>query len=361
MTAAVKFSVGYRLPGDFGSMVDVFRDYRNDIVECYFAMLGDPSGRAPLGVRKGELDAGTFHVFWTEIRRIADLGIRPVLLLNAACYGKEAISKPFRTYFLETVRELRNEMGLTAVTTTSPFVAGEIKERHPEIEIRASVNMRLQSIRSMTYLADSFDGFYLAKELNRDVPTLRTIRSWADSTGKRIHLLANSGCLFHCPWQAFHDSMVAHEAEIIEQENVLQSAPSPCWDFMSKPEHRRLILRNTWIRPEDIGYYASLCDTMKLATRAHDNPRLVVEAYTKRSFDGNLLWLFEPSFLPVFEGMVLDNRRFPKDWFGKTSFCNKKCDNCNYCDEIYATVRTWPRSAPSRESSNPPTPNGDGP
>ena len=340
MTKAVTFSVGYRLPGDFGSMIDVFQDYRNDIVECYFAVPGDPSGRAPLGIRRGELDAESYHVFWTEIRRIVDLGIEPVLLLNAACYGKEAISKPFQTYFLETVQELRNEIGLTTVTTTSPFVAREIKERHPEIEIRASVNMRLQSIRSMMYLADSFDGFYLTKELNRDVPALRTIRSWANAHGKRIHLLANSGCLFHCPWQTFHDNTVAHETEIIKQENIPQSAPSPCWNYMKLPEHRRLVLRNTWIRPEDIDHYATLCDTMKLATRAHDNPRLVVEAYVKRSFSGNLLCLFEPSFLPVFEGTLLDNRRFPKDWFDQTSFCDKKCDGCRYCDETYTTVTT---------------------
>ncbi|MCL2743357.1 MAG: hypothetical protein FWE67_05855, partial [Planctomycetaceae bacterium] len=208
---ALKFSVGYRLPGNFGSMVDVFRDYRNSIAECYFALPGDPSGRAPLGVQRGELNAADYHVFWSEIQRITALGIKPVLLFNAACYGKEAISKAFQTYLLETLRELRQEIGLSSVTTASPFTAREIKNRYPEIEVRASVNMRLQSIRSLEYLTDSFDGFYLAKELNRDVSALRNIRSWADLCDKQIHLLANSGCLYHCPWQTFHDNMVAHE------------------------------------------------------------------------------------------------------------------------------------------------------
>ena len=335
---ALKFSIGYRLPGDFGSMVDIVQDYRNDVKECYFAMPGDPSGRAPLGVSHGELDVDAYHVFWMEMRRIVDLGVEPVLLLNAACYGKEAISANFQTYFLETVRQLRQEIGLVSVTTTSPFVAREIKDRHPDIEVRASVNMGLRSIRSLAYLTDSFDGFYLAKELNRDIPALREIRSWADSCGKRIHLLANSGCLYHCPWQSFHDNMVAHETEIIEQENVRQTAPSPCWDYMKIPEHRRLILRNTWIRPEDIEHYTPLCDTMKLATRAHDDPRRVIEAYLKRSYAGNLLCLFEPSFLPVFDEIVLDNRRFPEDWFSTTAFCNKKCDRCSYCDTVYSTI-----------------------
>ena len=301
-------------------------------------MPGDPSGRAPLGVRRGELDADAFHVFWMEICSIVDLGIKPVLLLNAACYGKETISTAFQTYFLETIRELQNEIGLATITTTSPFVAKEIKDRHPEINIRASVNMRLQSVRGLAYLTDSFDGFYLAKELNHDVPTLRHIRAWAKSCGKQTHLLANSGCLFYCPWQTFHDNMVAHETEIIEQENVRQTAPSPCWDYMKKPEHRRLVLRNTWIRPEDVDHYGSFCDTMKLATRAHDNPRRIIKAYINRSYSGNLLCLFEPSFLPIFGETILDNQKFPKDWFNKIAFCDKNCTDCSYCDDVYATV-----------------------
>jgi collagenase-like PrtC family protease len=338
-TGTLKFSIGYRLPSDFGSMVDICREYRREIKECYFAMPGDPSGRAPVGVRRGEWDAEVFPIFWSEIRQIVDLGIEPVLLLNAACYGKEAISQPFQAYFLETVRELCETIGLTVLTTTSPFVAKEIKDRYSSIEVRASVNMRLQSIHSLEYLSDSFDGFYLAKELNRDIPALREIRTWADSQGKRIHLLANSGCFFRCPWQTFHDSMVAHETEIREQQNVPLTAPSPCWDYLKNSEHHRLILRNTWIRPEDIDHYASLCDTMKLATRSHDNPGLVVDAYVKRFYAGNLLCLFEPSFLPVFANTILDNRRFPADWFDKTAFCNKKCDSCSYCNDVYSTVR----------------------
>jgi hypothetical protein len=98
-------------------MVDIVQDYRNDIKECYFAMPGDPSGRAPLGVSHGELDVDAYHVFWMEMRRIVDLGVEPVLLLNAACYGKEAISASFQTYFFVLFLQLRPELGFVSVTT----------------------------------------------------------------------------------------------------------------------------------------------------------------------------------------------------------------------------------------------------
>lgn len=334
----MKFAVGYGLPTEFGSIVDVIRDFREDIAECYFAMPGDPSGRGVLAVQHGSFDIPVVETFWNELREIVGMGVRPVLLYNASCYGREAVSKAFESYILKNVREVKDLLGVDCITTTSPFVAETLRAHLPGIELRASVNMRLYSLAAIEYLAPLFDSFYVAKELNRDIEALRRIKAWCDAHGKQIHLLANSGCLYHCPWQSDHDNRVAHESEIVENDNISQVYPSPCWGFIERPENQVQILQNTWIRPEDVDYYAGVTGIMKLATRMHYDPRRVVEAYVKRHFDGNLLTLFEPSYVPVMDGRIVDNAKFPAGWVTKVTTCGHMCETCNYCHDIWNKV-----------------------
>jgi len=330
--------VGYRLPTEYGSMVDIIRDFRDDIVECYFAMPGDPSGRGSLAVQHGALDIPSVETFWNEMREIVRMGVRPVLLYNASCYGKEAISEAFESYILKNVCEVKDLLGVACITTTSPFVAETVRAHFPDIELRASVNMRLYSLAALECLAPLFDSFYVAKELNRDMAALKRIRTWCDAHGKQIHLLANSGCLYHCPWQTDHDNRVAHEGEIAENCNVMQRYPSHCWDFIAQEENQARILQNTWIRPEDVNYYSGVTGVMKLATRMHSDPRRVVEAYVRRGFDGNLLTLFEPSYVPVMGGLIVDNMKFPTSWIKKVTTCGHVCDTCEYCHKVWAKV-----------------------
>ena len=72
----------------------------------------------------------------------------------------------------------------------------------------------------------------------------------------------------------------------------------------------------------------------------HTLPRMVIDAYAKAEYRGNLLDLFEPGFGPALAPYVMDNDKFPEDWFEKTSHCNKKCEQCNYCQSILRQVMT---------------------
>ncbi len=334
----VRFSVGYQLPGGGESLVEVIRDHREAVAECYFALPGDPSGRGALGVAAGELDNEAVTVFWNELQAIAAMGVRTVLLYNASCYGKEAVSTAFERYLWHGIREVRERLGVACVTTTSAFVAETVRARFPELELRASVNMRLYSVAALECLEPLFDSFYAAKELNRDLPALRHMAAWCRDRGKGLHLLANSGCLYHCPWQTEHDNRVAHESEIVENDNTPQRYPSPCWTHVANPANRLALLRRTWIRPEDVDAYAEVAPVIKLATRMHDDPRRVVAAYAARRFDGNLLTLFEPSYVPVLGGVGLDNTRFPADWHARVTTCGHDCERCGYCAEVWRQV-----------------------
>ena len=99
-----------------------------------------------------------------------------------------------------------------------------------------------------------------------------------------------------------------------------------------------MLLQNTWIRPEDLHNYEDLFDTVKLATRMHSLPGMVIDAYVRRSFFGNTLDLFEPGFSKAIAPYVINNDAFPKDWFTQTSQCDKMCHRCGYCKKVFDQV-----------------------
>ena len=80
--------------------------------------------------------------------------------------------------------------------------------------------------------------------------------------------------------------------------------------------------------------YKDKVDSIKVATRMHALPAMVIDAYARGSYHGNLADLFEPGHGPLFAPYVIDNDKFPPDWFTKTTKCNKYCHECNYCNEI---------------------------
>lgn len=334
----MKYAIGYQLPDELDSIVEIAKDYRDYLEEVYFAWPGEASGRSPLGIDGiYELDK-IKRVLLDELKQLDEMGIKLVLLFNSNCYGAEAISISLKKRICSIINEICKEIKIASVTTTSPFIAKTVKEAFPEIEIRASVNMRIGTIKGMEQMSDHFDGFYMQRDYNRDLSRVAKLKNWCTENDKKLYLLANSGCLNFCSSQTYHDNLVGHEAEIIIKENVETKYPSPCWEFMKQPKNWVNFLENSWIRPEDIENYNQWFTVAKLATRMHANPRKVLAAYVRRKFNGNLLDLTEPSYGPLFQNNIIDNTLFPADWFITTTKCNKECHACNYCREVIKKV-----------------------
>jgi collagenase-like PrtC family protease len=218
------------------------------------------------------------------------------------------------------------------------MAAKTVKENFPDIDVRASVNMQIGTIKGLKYVSHLFDSFYLRRECNRDIKKIKKINKWADRNEKKIHILINSGCLNYCSGQIFHDNLVAHEAEIGEMDNIEGWNPVICWDFYKNRNNWASFLQNSWIRPEDLYYYDDLFPVVKLATRMHSNPRKVIESYTERKHYGNLMDLFEPGHSILFYPYIIDNSRFPDDWFSKIQDCDKNCHDCSYCSQVLKEV-----------------------
>lgn len=336
----MKYTIGYQLfEGNEIPIKNIIDNYNSHISEVYFPWLDIAAGRSPLVTRRGHTDWTAQERIEKDLEYIKSHGIKLDLLLNGNCYGGKALSIELGNKVISVIEHLQYRLnGIDIVTTTSPYIANVIKSHFPDIEIRASVNMRIGTIKGMEYISHLFDSFYLQREYNRNLEHIVKLKSWCDKNNKKLNMLANSGCMIHCSGQTFHDNLVAHESEICETVNDNNFLAYTCWRFLKEKDNWVSILQNTWIRPEDIHNYETLFDTVKLATRMHSNPVRVIDAYVRQKYYGNLLDLCEPGYAPALLPYIIDNRKFPDDFFTQTAGCDKQCDSCSYCCEVLEKV-----------------------
>ena len=336
----MKFAIGYKHQSEGESFSALAFAY-DEVREVYFPWVDEPSGRPVLGFGEGDDSETVKEVLRDELTVLRTSGKKLDLLLNANCYGRMAMSFELQQHICAIIDELATwECKPDIVTAASPFVARTIKKYYPEIETRASVNMRLTTLQAMKYLAPWFDSYYIGRDVQRNIDNVKRIADWAHSNGKKVGILANSGCLRNCPWQTYHDNLIAHSAAASEVFPAPGFNPHLCWTLYADAANFPEILKATWIRPEDLHAYEPYVDFVKLATRQHSMPRLVVDAYVTGEFRGNLLDLLEPGFSPAFaKGRVaIDNTRFPEDWALKVGRCDRECTDCGYCEKVFAEV-----------------------
>ena len=338
----MKFAVGYQLTGNDRFLGEIIR-WKEKIGEVYFSWGGLANGRhaadtvadlSPWEARERTVG---------ELAVLAKAGIPFNLLLNGNCYGGDALSKPFFNTVCDTVDEVGERFGcLVSVTTTSPVLAHLIKVNFPDLEVRASVNMEIGTRVGVEYLAADFDGFYLARELNRDLPALKALAEYCRSIGKKVAILTNSGCLSHCPARQFHDNLVAHEREIMARDNAV-AFRGVCDGFL-RENPSAFLSRLNFIRPEDLPLYEGIVDLFKLATRVNPAPETVLRAYAEGRYAGNLPELLEPDHAARLYPAVIENKALPPDFGERVSHCGGVCrsgGNCDYCHAAYlGAVRT---------------------
>lgn len=289
----MKYMVGLQNNND--GFVDCILKNKEHIYEVYFSFGDLPNGRS-LTVNSDELTAYEMMTWQLgALSRLSDAGISLNLLLNGNCYGKDSQSRKFFEKIGMSADYIKNSFGLHSVTTTSPLIAKFFKNNFGDIEVRASVNMEIGTVEGMEYLCGYFDSYYMKREYNRDLKRIKTLRSWCDSNGKSLFMLANSGCLNNCSAHNFHDNLVAHEHEISAMDNAYNFG-GICREFLKdEKNYEKLIERTNFVRPEDMHRYESYFQAAKLATRVHKTPSTVLDSYVRGSYSGDILRLLEPS------------------------------------------------------------------
>ena len=289
----MKFSVG--LPKDNREFVNYIISKKEHIHEAYFSWGDFPSGRSSQTYSDTTYPWELMSRQTEDLKKLSAAGIPLNILFNANCYGRKSMSKDFFCSVGQTVEYIHEKYGLSSVTTTSPLVAKFIKSNFDDLEVRASVNMEIGTIEGMAYVSENFDGFYIKRELNRDFESIKKMYLWAQNNGKKLYMLANSGCLNFCSAHIFHDNLVAHESEISKYNNAYKFE-GICHSFLKNKENiMKLPQITNFVRPENIDSYEPYFISAKLATRVHSNPINVLESYINRKYVGDILKILEPS------------------------------------------------------------------
>lgn len=273
----IKFSVGYQFKEEGEIFSDIVERYKDRIEEVYFPWLNLPSGRGPIASKTGYINWECQKQLEYELKRIKNMRIKLNLLLNSSCWGGETLSVFLGNLVISIVDYLKENIGIDSITSFSPVVSYLIKKNFPEIEIRASVNMRIGTIKSMEQLKELYDSFVMQREYNRDFKRIDELKEWCEKNGKKLILLANSGCINFCPVQIFHDNVISHELDVHTRANIIEEIPGNCWSFYRDKENWKYLLTNSWIRPEDLHYYSDYFDVVKLATRINPFPEKVIK------------------------------------------------------------------------------------
>lgn len=342
-----KFAFGYFFGKRGGySFRDLAEQYAPYLKEIYFPWPGLLSARElngdPVKLRKALVD---------DLRFCRSKGMELDLLVNATCYGDAAFTTIQREDYFAQLEEL-SLYGLAPeiVTTTSPYIAKITEHFGKEIDRRASVNMRLNSTLAMEYVANEFDSYYICRDIQRDLPTMKLFAEWGQKNNKKICMLANSGCLRYCPWQTFHETLLAHDFKHILPEVKKMKMPATLCSGLVADGKSEEILRGSWIRPEDLHRYEPFASVIKLSTREADRPDLILKAYTSGSFDGDLLQILDPGFSYFVSPKIFDNKSFPEEWSeGKIAGrCASDCTHCGKCTEVLNLILKQDPSLPDR-------------
>lgn len=327
----MKFCVGYN--NNSGSdFIDYIIKNRNKVYEVYFSWGDMPNGRG-IGTDNNELSWVALQRQIKALKSLKKAGINLNLLLNANCYGAESLSRIFFENLGNTVDYIKNNFGLSSITTTSFTIAKFINNNFENINIRASVNMSMNDVPSFEYAKEYFDSFYLGRECNRNAEKIKQIYIWCKENGKELFMLANSGCLNFCSAHTYHDNLVAHESELSKIDNAY-NFEGICWNYLAK--NQVSIIKDTnFIRPEDIDLYSECFTAVKLATRTNRNPLGILKAYFEKSYKGNITDILEPSHSGIFYPKIIENSNIAKDFTKKVSSCKKNCDECSYCEQVF--------------------------
>lgn len=289
----MKYSVGLQV-GNREFISQIIKN-ASCIYEVYFSWGDIPNGRNTLDKFDDRTLWEMQNILNDNLKCISNSGIALNLLLNANCYGADSLSRDFFNKIGNVIGYIKENFGLQSVTTTSPLIAKFIKNNFTDIKVRASVNMEIGTIQGMKYISDYFDGYYMKREYNRDFDKIKELKKWCDNNEKQLFMLANSGCLNFCSAHNFHDNIVAHESEILKRDNAYVFG-GICNEYLKKEENYLNLYENmNFVRPEDIENYEDYFEAIKLATRVHSNPSMVLSSYINAKYSGDILRLLEPA------------------------------------------------------------------
>jgi collagenase-like PrtC family protease len=248
-------------------------------------------------------------------------------LLNASCTANREFSRPNYKNLIEHLEWLKS-IKIDTITIANPFLLDLIKEQFPSFQTKISIFAHVDSLSKAKIFEDAGADIITIYQ-NRNFELLKQLTECLKKS--KIELYANNACATECPYAIFHANALSHASSNEDhKKEYIDYCTLKC--TIDKAKDPSLILKSGWIRPEDISVYEKLgLNLFKLSGRqlsTEENIKLI-EAYSERSYNGNLLDLIHTP-LPLGQADInLDNNALKNviNIF-KNGQCQRDCYSC---------------------------------
>ena len=255
----------------------------------------------------------------------------------------------FLTQTLDGLSQLHRLSGITGLVITDFYLLHALgRTRHPlieELEAVPGINCMIDSPEKAFAFLEQVElaGFkrptrFLAdRSLNRNPEDLarfstRLKQAYPDMD---LELLANEGCLSHCPFKLSHDAQISlsNTGSCREMTHEINRKLG-CRNYLAQQPEK--ILASPFIRPEDQWAYLPQVDSFKLCGRTLGPGFLTacIRAYQDEVYTGNLLELLDAAHF-LADHYHLDNAALGPDFLQRIQSCTNQCKSCRVCRELY--------------------------
>jgi len=152
-----------------------------------------------------------------------------------------------------------------------------------------------------------------------------------------VEVLANEGCLNHCPFRATHEALIGSANVFADAgyDTLQLNKNLACIRLLLENPHR--ILASPFIRPEDTRFLPKEIDVIKLCGRTLGAAFLerCVEAYVNGNYSGNLFELLDAANWMT-NHWLLANASLPANFYAGMNACDKVCSRCLFCKQLFS-------------------------
>jgi len=310
----------------------------------------------------------------SHIKAIRAEGMKFHYLLNASCMDNREVTRSGQDGIIRLLSWL-SEINVDGIVLTIPYLLEFAKRKYPKFEFSVSCFANVNSVEKAKFWEDLGASVITLSlvEANRNFKLLEKIRK---SVSCQLQLIVNETCLQDCPMYFYHNNTTSHSSQRFGVNNAFMIDYCRLSCKYKKIVNPVNFIRASWIRPEDLSVYENVgIDRFKLVDRCMNTDAIVlaVDAYSKRSYPGNLndlflnasknLWVKNSGFLHKLKYFMhpfkvnifkmfkhrgilrdtqvyIDNTKLDGflDYFMNEDCRYKSCDECGYCQRLAEKV-----------------------